>query len=79
MIRNNAYAISIRFVFLVSFLLLLTASVVGQSNATLRGTVTLADSDKPIHNVLVTILQLKRTVATDDNGKYEFAGVPPGS
>jgi iron complex outermembrane recepter protein len=51
----------------------------GQSNGTLRGTITLGDSDKPIHNVLVSILQLKRTVATDDNGKYEFAGVPPGT
>jgi iron complex outermembrane receptor protein len=50
-----------------------------QSNGTLRGTITLGDSGKPIHNVLVTILQLKRTVATDDNGKYEFAGVPPGN
>jgi iron complex outermembrane receptor protein len=36
------------------------------------------DSGKPIHNVLVTILQLKRTVGTDDNGKYEFQNVPPG-
>jgi iron complex outermembrane recepter protein len=50
----------------------------GQSTATLRGTVTLSDSGKPIHNVLVTILQLKRTMNTDDNGKYEFQGVPPG-
>ncbi len=53
-------------------------AVFGQSTATLRGTVSLSDSGKPIHNVLVTILQLKRTVDTDDNGKYEFQGVPPG-
>ncbi|HXQ70736.1 MAG TPA: carboxypeptidase-like regulatory domain-containing protein, partial [Pyrinomonadaceae bacterium] len=46
--------------------------------ATLRGTVTLGDSDKPVHNVLVTVLQLKRTVDTDDNGKYEFTNLPPG-
>jgi iron complex outermembrane receptor protein len=45
---------------------------------TLRGTVTLGESGKPVHNVLVTILQLKRTVYTDDDGKYEFQGVPPG-
>ncbi len=46
--------------------------------ATLRGTVTLGESGKPVHNVLITILQLKRTVDTDDNGRYEFQGVPPG-
>ncbi len=45
---------------------------------TLRGTVTLGDSGKPVHNVLITILQLKRTVDTDDNGKYEIQGVPRG-
>ena len=46
--------------------------------ATLRGTVTLGDSDKPIHNVLITILQLKRTVGTNEQGQYEFNNVPPG-
>ena len=44
----------------------------------LRGTVTLGDSGKPVHNVLITILQLKRTVDTDDDGKYEFQNVPAG-
>src|ERR1041384_6953618 len=67
-----------RIFFFVAFLSLYVVSGVGQSNATLRGTVTLSDSGKPIHNVLVTILQLKRTVDTDENGKYEFQGVPPG-
>lgn len=46
--------------------------------ATLRGTVTLGDTDKPVHNVLITVLQLKRTVDTDDNGKYELTDLPPG-
>ena len=44
----------------------------------LRGTVTLGGTGKPIHNALITILQLKRTVGTDDQGRYEFQGVPPG-
>jgi iron complex outermembrane recepter protein len=56
----------------------ISVSVHGQSAVTLRGTVTLSDGDKPVHNVLVTVLQLKRTTNTDDNGKYEFQGVPPG-
>ncbi|HKY43531.1 MAG TPA: TonB-dependent receptor [Pyrinomonadaceae bacterium] len=45
---------------------------------TLRGTVTLGGTGKPIHNALITILQLKRTVDTDNEGKYEIQGVPPG-
>ena len=45
---------------------------------TLRGTVTLGESGKPIHNALITILQLKRTVGTNSDGKYEIQGVPPG-
>ncbi len=65
--------VSLAFIFL-GFISLPT---LGQSTATLRGTVTLGDSGKPIHNVLVTILQLKRTVDTDENGKFEFKGIPP--
>ena len=60
---------------------LISFPVVAQSTrgaVTLRGTVTLGESGKPVHNVLITILQLKRTVDTDDDGKYEFQGVPPG-
>ncbi len=49
-----------------------------QANGTLRGTVTLGESGKPIHNVLITIIQLKRTVDTDEAGKYEFTAIPPG-
>jgi iron complex outermembrane receptor protein len=48
------------------------------ANATLRGTVTLGDTDKPVHHVLITILQLKRSTDTDESGKYEFQDVPPG-
>ena len=50
----------------------------GQANATLKGTVTLGDTGQPIHNVLVTILQLKRTVGTNEQGHYEFQNLPPG-
>jgi iron complex outermembrane receptor protein len=40
--------------------------------------VTLGESGKPVHNALVTILQLKRTAGTDEEGKYDFQNVPPG-
>src|SRR6201988_1737764 len=68
----------VKILFVVAFVFFYLVPVLGQSNATLRGTVTLSDSGKPIHNVLVTILQLKRTIDTDENGKYEFQNVPPG-
>jgi iron complex outermembrane receptor protein len=76
-VRNNFLKTMFRFA-LVFVLSSLGVSAFGQSTATLRGTVTLGGSGKPIHNVLVTILQLKRTVDTDDNGKYEFQGIPAG-
>jgi iron complex outermembrane recepter protein len=65
---------------LVALLLLAFSSLLtsAQSNGTIKGTISLGDSGKPVHNVLVTILQLKRTVDTDDNGLYEFSNVPPG-
>ena len=50
----------------------------GQANATLKGTVTLGESGKPIHNVLITILQLKKTVGTDESGSYVFTDLPAG-
>jgi iron complex outermembrane receptor protein len=67
--------------------LILSASLLGnvclvfamQGGATLRGKVILGDSGTPVHNATVTILQLRRSVETDDNGVYEFAGIPPGS
>lgn len=70
-----------RLPFAVLLVALVSFPVLCQStsgSATLRGTVTLGDSGKPVHNVLITILQLKRTVNTDDDGKYEFQGLPPG-
>jgi iron complex outermembrane receptor protein len=55
-----------------------TDGEVPQSTATLNGTVSLGENGKPIQNALVTILQLKRTVGTDENGKYAFQNIPPG-
>jgi iron complex outermembrane receptor protein len=50
----------------------------GSAGGKLSGTVTLGDSNKAVHNVRVTIIQLRRSVETDENGKYEFREVPPG-
>jgi iron complex outermembrane receptor protein len=45
----------------------------------LRGTISFEGQGTPLHNVIVTIVQLKRSVETDDAGAYMFQQVPPGS
>jgi iron complex outermembrane recepter protein len=56
----------------------LSVSALAQSNSTLRGTITLGDTGKPVHNVRVSISQLKRSVETNDDGTYEFQNLPAG-
>jgi iron complex outermembrane receptor protein len=64
----------------LSLLLLSPAGSLAQtaSGGTLRGTVTLAEGGTPIHNAIVTLVQLKRSVETNETGAYEFTDVPPG-
>src|SRR5262245_52960003 len=78
-----------KYFFALSFCLCcgMLASVNAQSNnqlgsqlgGTLRGSVTIGDTEKPVHNVRVTIIQLKRSVETDEKGAYEFQNVLPGA
>src|ERR1700752_2857773 len=75
---STARNYTLRILLGVALLSIFGLAVHAQSSASLRGTVTLSDSGKPIHNPLVTILQLGRTFDTDENGKYEFQNVPPG-
>src|SRR5687768_2266647 len=77
--NSSATRIVLAFIFAGFFSL----HTLGQSSTTagtgtLRGTVTLGGTGKPIHNALITILQLKRTVGTDSEGKYQIEGVPAG-
>jgi iron complex outermembrane receptor protein len=67
-----------RFALGLALFSLICSPAFGQATATLKGKVTLGESGKPIHNVLITLLQLKRTVGTDDDGNYEFQNLPPG-
>jgi iron complex outermembrane receptor protein len=71
-------SVPIQLSFALILLSLSALSTVGQSTSTLRGKATLGDNGNPVHNVLVTILQLKRTVDTDEQGNYEFQNLPPG-
>jgi len=81
--KINISSAHLRIVLAFVFVSLFSLHALGQTAATpgtgtLRGTVTLGGSGKPIHNALITILQLKRTVGTDSAGNYEIQGVPPG-
>jgi len=74
---------SLRIALALAFIGVFTFDAVAQTTTTpgtgtLRGTVTLGGTGKPIHNALITILQLKRTVGTDNDGNYQIEGVPPG-
>jgi iron complex outermembrane receptor protein len=49
-----------------------------QATGTIKGQVTIEDKELPVHNVIVTISQLNRSVETDEQGEYEFKEVPAG-
>jgi iron complex outermembrane receptor protein len=50
-----------------------------QTGGTIRGRVTVAEDGKVVHNAIITIVQLKRSVQTNQEGAYEITGVAPGS
>ncbi|MBV9926879.1 MAG: TonB-dependent receptor [Acidobacteria bacterium] len=55
----------------------------GQAQAngggSIRGKIILADGNTPLHNVIVNLVQLKRSTETEDDGTYEFQNVPVGT
>jgi iron complex outermembrane receptor protein len=46
--------------------------------ATIHGTVRIEPSNTAARNAVVTVAELKRSVLTDENGAFEFKGIPPG-
>src|SRR5918999_351080 len=59
-----------------------TGGLYGQAQASggsIRGRVILSDGGTPLHNVIVNLVQLRRSTETDENGAYEFQNVPPGT
>jgi iron complex outermembrane recepter protein len=50
-----------------------------ESGGIIRGTVSLAQTNEPIHGATVLVSELRRTVTTDENGQFEIKNVPPGS
>jgi len=64
---------------ILSFIFLCGFSAMAQNTGVLRGTVTLEQNGQPLHNAQVTVVQLRRTVNTDEGGQYQFERVPPGT
>src|SRR5258706_8471999 len=45
---------------------------------TIRGSVRIRPSNTAARNAVITIVELKRSVLTDENGAFEFKGIPVG-
>jgi iron complex outermembrane receptor protein len=59
-------------------LLLLTISLFAQSTGSISGKVTYTADQSTLHGATVQIVQLKKTVQTDDSGVYKFENIPAG-
>ncbi len=71
-----------RFITAIMLTFILAATSIngfGQANGIIKGVVTYETDRTPIHNATLRIVQLKRTVQTDENGAYEFTNVPDGT
>ncbi len=63
----------------VSLIFLITGlTTLGQNTGRISGTVTSQVNGSPLGGVSVEITQLRRSVETDEQGKYEFAGLSTG-
>ena len=56
-----------------------TICALAQNTGTLSGIVMLEPRGTPVHDATVLISQLGRTASTNDQGKYEFRNLPPGT
>jgi iron complex outermembrane recepter protein len=67
-------------IFRTSLFLLLFVAAAGAvaAQTSIRGVITSESTGRPLHGVTVHLSPLRRNVETDDNGVYEFTGVPPG-
>ncbi len=49
-----------------------------QDSGVIRGQVTLKTNGLPLHHATVVVPKLRRSAETDEDGRFEFAKVPPG-
>ncbi len=61
------------------FLLACVPHLGAQGQGSIEGKVTLAETGEPLHGAFVLIVELGKTAATDDEGRYRFDRVPPGA
>ncbi len=63
----------------ITFLFLLTSvSVFAQTSGTISGRVIYRENQTPLHDAQMQIVQLKRSVKTDNDGNYKFENLPAG-
>ena len=67
-----------RFLSAISFFILFSAIAHGQCILTVRGTVKDADTRSALVGATVSIIELKKTILTDNEGKYVLSGICPG-
>lgn len=59
-------------------LLVLTISLLAQTNGKISGKITFGDTGTALGNATVRIVQINRSVVTDADGSYEFTNIAPG-
>lgn len=69
----------IHFRFGLLLVLFLNAVCFSQSGGIISGTVYLEPSRQPMHNARIILSPLGRSADSDENGRFEFRDVPPGS
>jgi len=63
---------------ILSILFLSLTAFAGSPAGTIHGTVRIGPSGTTARNAVVTIVELKRSVLTDESGAFEFKGIPAG-
>lgn len=67
-----------KLVFVILVLMFASVSSFAQNTSSIRGTVTSEVNGEPLAGVSVEIIQLRRSVETDEQGKYQFSDLVPG-
>ena len=57
---------------LIAVLAILMVPGSGQTMGSIRGVVTLEETNLPLHNVVLVISQLRKQTITDEQGNYEW-------
>ncbi len=61
-----------------TIILIFIASTFAQTGAIISGTVSYTANQTPLDGVTIQISQLKQTVQTDNDGKFQFTNIPAG-